>query len=249
MKKLTCSQVRQELKVTFISFLIWIPIVVILFPFYLLCFIVSSVVHLIAKLFRPDLIPITRIDAFLAFAPSRSPNSYAYTCQILKVNGVVDVSVFRNYFYELFLANEEDREKYRNFFCYFVTFFNFVFKKRLRSIDLDYQIQKLELREGQTVEDFVGRWMVEHDIDPSGKERPDWLVKIIPHYSSNNQTSTTVVLKLNHGLCDGYTMVHLLGKLCGAPAPYLFKEPVPSILKRVRCSLKKLNFQFHLFTV
>ncbi|CAL8149345.1 unnamed protein product [Orchesella dallaii] len=236
----------QDLKILFFGILLWIPLGAIFLPLYFVFYVFGRVVHKLAKTFRPNLIPINKVDAVLAFGPSNSPSSKVYTTQVWKVKGKVELEAFRNHFYQCFLANEEDRKKYLNLYFHFVEYFGYIFKKRVESIDLNFHIREFKLENGTTVEKFVGPWMVSnHIIDSeSGIERPSWEIKIIPDARFKNDDEnicegrTAIVFKLHHGICDGYTIVHLAGKLAGQEAPYLFREVEPKFLEKVKYTLQ-----------
>ncbi|ODN04839.1 hypothetical protein Ocin01_01837 [Orchesella cincta] len=243
--------VIQEIKFLFLGILIWIPLATTIFPMYLLFYILRHVVHKLTRIFQPDLIPIGKTDSVMAFGPSNTESSNMYTTQVWKVKGKIDVEEFRNHFYHCFLATEEDRKKYVNLYCYFVEYLGYVFKRRVNSIDLKFHIRELKLPEGKSVEDFVGGWMVDHHIidNERGIERPSWEIKVIPDAPYNQddpgnlcEGRTTIVFKLHHGICDGYTIVHLAGKLAGQQAPYLFKEPEPKFYHKMKYILQMPYF-------
>lgn len=231
---------KKDLQAFIWGIILWIPLGIIFIPIYLLFFFISTIVHKIAESTRTDLIPLSKVDAVFSFAPSNTRCSNVYTCQIWKVKGRISVESFRIHFHQCFLSTTEKREKYINLYCYFEEFLGYIFKKRVPTIDLKYHIHEMNLKEEgySSLEAFVGQWMVSHDIDTKMKlKRPIWMIKII----HNSENESTVIFKLHHGICDGYTIVHLMGKLSGEHAPYLFKDPAPPLLKKV---LKKLFKKF-----
>lgn len=226
---------RQEVKAYVVGILLWIPLGHILVPLLLTFYLASRIVHLLAKLFHPELVPITKSDAFTAFAPSCTPYSYMYTCQIWRVKGLLDATALRNHFQLCFLSTEQDRLKYFNLYCHFVQYLGYTFKKKVREIDLEWHIHEHRLEQGDSLDGFIGKWMVSHDTLPGSlsgdMERPTWMIKLIPNEITKE---TTVLWKLHHGICDGYTILHLVGKLSGQAAPYMYKDPVPPLLKRIK---------------
>jgi hypothetical protein len=224
-----------------VGVLLWIPLVpflvVTLLPFLILRF----SVHLLANILRPDLIPITNpIDKMVITRPSKS-FPITNCCQIWKLKGKLEIKKFREHFQNVFLSSPELREKYRNLYCHYVKWGLYCFKKAAEEIDLEERIHecKLVVGEERELEQFVGKWI---DTNNYG-EKPNWEILLI-HVQNKEldgdrdgvrlSYESVLLFKIDHGLCDGYTFIHLAEKLSGIKSPYILQDNGLGLLDKVR---------------
>jgi len=225
----------------------------------------------LAKKFHPDLIPISRMDSLVVFNGSKS-SPVANPCQVWKLRGSISLQKFREHFHECFLSSEHDQRQHENLLCYFVEYLGFLFKKRipLEELDLSEHISEIfanelnlfyKLHSGDSVDlniskgdanannetrcesdrvsinvdSFIGKWMATCTYR---KNKPQWEILLI-HMDDG---TTTVCFKIDHGLCDGYSFVHLVDKLSGSKSPYLFPSGVPLSFKKKVCTSFNISF-------
>jgi hypothetical protein len=77
----------------------------------------------------------------------------------------------------------------------------------------------------EVVDCFVGDWMARNTFKIGC---PSWQILLIQPSSRLKcvgDEGTTMCFKIDHGLCDGYSFVHLVDKLSGSKTPYLFQKP------------------------
>lgn len=88
-----------------------------------------------------------------------------------------------------------------------------------------------------TLESFAAAWMITNTYE---RKRPVWQIAIL-HLGDEGTMETGIVAKFSHSLVDGYSFVHMVGKLTDNPAPYLVKDKELTWKERVTKSLTKPN--------
>ncbi|XP_035711263.1 uncharacterized protein LOC110854514 isoform X2 [Folsomia candida] len=193
---------------TFLGLLGW----TILFPVLSFILIPSTILWLLhdisAKLFRPDLIPLRVQDGNVTSAPSED-HVLMNCCQVWRLRGHLSLKKFREHFHTCFLNDEEtSREKYANFWCRFVRWGLYCYKLDSEAV----------------VERFIGTWMSKSTY----RSGPLWEILI-----AHRPDETILLFKIDHGLCDGYTFIHLVEKLSGVAQPYLVSDKMTPFLTRL----------------
>jgi hypothetical protein len=144
--------------------------------------------------------------------------------QIWKLKGKLEIHKFREHFHYVFLSSSELREKYIGIStAYYVQWGMYCFKKAAVEIDLEDKIKGCELIVGVwELEEFVENFADSNDYG----EKPNWEILLIhlKNYEDDPSPKTVIVFKLDHGLGDGYTFVHMVEKLTGIKSPYLVKD-------------------------
>jgi hypothetical protein len=201
-------------------------------PIFFFFFILRISHHVLASLLRPDLIPCWKAeDALLISSPSteHGPQNVLQIWRLEEEGSPFNIGEFRKHFYKLFLSTEELREKYANLYCHFVQWGLYCFKKAevKEELDLEDLIQMYEgneLREERDLDYFVGKWLSTNDYG----EGPHWKILVIKF-----KNESVLLFKIDHGLCDGYTFIHLVSMLSGVKAPYIVKDEKISIFRKV----------------
>jgi len=224
---------------TVFSILLWAflsPLVL----FFLFLFVFRLTVIFLAKLLRPDIIPIYNVtDHLLSVAPSNSHHQNMNFSSTWILKEKLDTVDFRNHFQKTFLSTRELRNRYLNLYCYFVQWCFYIWKKPVAEINLEDRIKEfnLEVNSFSDIEEFVGEYTDLHDYG----ENPNWEILLINvdlkmNENDNNHTKTILVMKFHHGLCDGYSMIHIIDNLCGTKTPCLVKDSNISLSDKVNCT-------------
>jgi len=227
---------------TALSLFLW-AVLIPFAPFFLLLLVFRLAVTFLAKLVRPDLIPIyTVTDHLLSVAPSNSHQNMNFSSTWL-LKEKLDAMAFRNHFENAFLSTQELKERYINLYCYFVQWCFYIWKKSVAEINLEDRIKEISLSVNSLsdIEEFVGEYTDYHDYG----ENPNWEILVINNteLKINNTTDenyspgSILVMKFHHGLCDGYSMIHIIDKLCGTKSPYIVKESTTSFSDKVSYKL------------
>jgi len=122
-----------------ILWIVFIPLLVIFV--FLLAF--RTCLNLLAKFFRPDLFPIKNlIDHLFCVAPSKINQHVHFHTIIWMLKERLDVGHLRNHFQNVFLSAKEKIERYVNFYCYFVQWAFYIWKKTVNALDLSERIRE-----------------------------------------------------------------------------------------------------------
>jgi len=197
--------------------------------------------NLLTKFVRANLIPINNpIDNLFCVAPSKI-KQHVYLGIILMLKQRLDVGDVRNHFQNVFLSTKQKQKRCINFYCYFVQWCFFIWKKTLNVLDLEDRIKErtVNFQSYNEMEEYLGEYI---DLPDCG-EHPAWEILLIhsslkltserddahEHFNKNSSTlldvpPTVLVLKLHHSLFDGYSVAHILDQLCGQEASYQVKD-------------------------
>jgi hypothetical protein len=192
-------------------------------------------VHLLAKLFRPDLIPISNLVENVVISGPSSSFHVRNISQIWELKENLDILKFRQHFHNVFLSSPALRKKYRNLYCYYVQWGAYCFKKAAEDIHLEERIQETKLTGGEKeLEEFIAKFVDTNDYG----EKPNWEICLIHVQQTSKEdegfcNKTVLIFKLDHGLGDGYTFAHLVERLSGINSPYVVKEKHWTFLERV----------------
>jgi len=197
---------------------------------------IRLIVHHLARIFRPDLIPIYNfIDNVIIQFPSSSRVPFNGSV-IFELQGKLELKVFRKHFHELFLSTPDLRQRYKNLFCYYVQWGMYFFKKAVDEVNLEERIREefLIVKSDKDTDEFVGRWLETNDYG----ENPNWEILLLHIRRSDdinrNDERTKVLYKIDHGISDGYTSIHFIERLTGVKSPYLVESSNISFFKKVR---------------
>lgn len=144
----------------FVNLVLWMLLIIFVFPVLAVFFIWKWTVILVAKLFYNDLHCTEPNDTYFAIDDSQGI-PIVNAAQIWRINGKVQINEFRKHFYKCFLSDDESRRRYRNFYCYLVKFGGYVFKKSVQEIDLEKHILERRLEPGIELESWITKWFVE----------------------------------------------------------------------------------------
>jgi len=206
--------------------LLWIPFSLVVTVCLLFGVLRLSLI-LVAKFCRPDLIPILNAaDHILSVAPSTSKQNMNISVTWI-LEGKIDIVDFRSHFHELFFSTRELKERYLNLLCNFVQWGQYIWKKQVKTINLAEQIKqtKIKIAKLHDLELFVEEYTNMHDYE----DKLNWEIVLITanikiYERDTSSEKTILVMKFHHGLLDGYSFIHLVGKLCGSKPPYLVKD-------------------------
>jgi len=234
-----------------IGLLLWVGVLIplgliALTPFFLL----HVGVHLLARLFRHDLIPLEKKTLWWWFwcpCPSRHSSSSptltwylpcaTYSSQVWKVVGRQKLQAveLRDHFSQTFLSTQELREKYENLSCVLEIWLGYCFKRRLETFLLEKRIKELSLSEEELAKDFggadafIGNWMRKYEEFET--TAPHWDILLLHTYNhpSHVHQQTYLLFKIDLRLCDSGGLVHLMEKLTGVKSPKVLVSPSPSV--------------------
>lgn len=147
----------------------------------------------------------------------------------------ITASEFSSHFYSCFL--EGNSEKYRNLHAFVTSYGGYSFYSHCppEQLDLKWHIQEYSITDfgNGTLESFVATWLVTNTYQ---RNRPYWQIAIL-HFGEPANPSTLetgIVAKFSHALLDGYSFVHMIGKLTDNPAPYLVQDRKFSLKDRLK---------------
>jgi len=214
-----------------ISVILWIFIIFTVLPILILFLIWKLSVITVAKLFFSNIHPTDINDTYFTVDDAEHLTN-VNVAQIWKINGLIDVNQFRKHFAQCFLADEDSRKRYRNFYCYLVRFGGYVFKKSVDKLDLEKHITAKVLEPGVDINAFIAKWFLEEKFN---EKSPLWEIIIhnLPLTCNTEEHETIFLFKCHHCLCDGYSFIHIVDKLTGNSSPYLVKEECDSFYQKV----------------
>ncbi|CAL8099381.1 unnamed protein product [Orchesella dallaii] len=203
--------------------LLWILFAPLWFPMLIVFSSWKIVAILLAKCLYPELIPISFNDAYFAlYACDQQPlMSVGAT---LRLKGRVEMERFMRKFHECFLSQDSEN-RYKNLYCYFVIYCNFVFKKPVTKLLLENHFIEKTLPRGMEPEDYLGKWIVTDTYHHKPEGQPCWQVIILRRGPEYDREETFVSIKMHHGMIDGYSFVHMIDKLTGGKSPYIVTSP------------------------
>lgn len=158
---------------------------------------------------------------------------------VLETDGNIKVHKLRDWFSECFNLKGNTSSNYSNeypkLYSYLVKRKGHVFRACSKSSlgNLEENIVKRRLGDfggngNESLEEFISRWIVE----PYKKDKPCWSLAVIRKPSNY----TAILFKIHHAFCDGYSLLHILDKLCagGSNAPYLVKPYNEGVWKHLK---------------
>ena len=149
---------------------------------------------------------------------------------LLRVLGNEGVSVkwIREKFETNFLKMDKDGEPiHPRLFSYLVQFGGYAFLKRVSSIGIEYHIQEVTVPSHQSLHAYTAEFIAA----PYEPNKPFW--KLLVFSSPDIDNEVIVVLKMYHGLVDGYTAIYFLDTLTDTVTPYKVEEFDESIWDKV----------------
>ncbi len=211
-----------------LNILIWIPLLLFILPLaWILLLYKNLLEQLVTKLlkrnnYRP---PNHVTDMTMCQGDSYSiPNTNC--AQVWLVSGKwISAPEFSSHFHQCFL--EGNSEKYRNLYAHVTNYGSYSFYAHCKPehLNLNWHIREYSITDfGQgTLESFAATWMTTNTYE---KGRPVWQIAIlhIGNPQDEKTMETGIVAKFSHSLVDGYSFVHMIGKLTDNPAPYLVKN-------------------------
>jgi len=128
-----------------------------------------------------------------------------------RLDSSISVEILRIKFDSIFLKNGG---LYSRFFCQIKSFMGHSFFWKESKLDLSCHIYKICLQDDEAIERFLFEWMKK-----SYGVKPPWQIAII-----ECRKKRFLAFKIHHGLADGYSLVHILDKLCSTNSLNLVKK-------------------------
>ena len=202
----------------------------------------KQLIILLAKFRGYGLIPIYGVDAVMSLETFAKPGIGERMDSKLKQNvGLflrlprnqnVSIHWIRQKFESHFLQMDKSgKPVHPNLFSYFVQFGGYPFRKLVSSIDVGHHIQEAVVPPHQSLQSYLAELIV----SPYEPNTPFW--KLLVFSSPDVDNEMIVVLKIHHGLADGYTLIHILDTLTNSTTPYIVKDFEETIWDKVIYSI------------
>ena len=224
-----------ELILDIAIFSICFPVVAIIFAF---VWVYKQLVLIVGKICGHELIPIWGIDVGMSMDTFAKPgtgecmgsNPKQNIGFLLRIprNQSVSINWIRQKFETSFLKMDQNGDPmHPRLFSYLVQFGGYAFQKRVSSIDIEYHIQEITVPTHQSLEAYLVKLLAA----PYEPNKPFWKLLVFPSPDIDNEMN--VVLKIHHGLADGYTLIHIIDTLTDSVTPYKVSEFDESIWDKV----------------
>ncbi|CAL8102881.1 unnamed protein product [Orchesella dallaii] len=212
---------EQRFATFFINILLWIPFLILMPLFGILNLYKKLLEYIAINFLKPHFRPPQSMDMTMCQGRS-SELPYTNAAQVWVVQGSwISAKEFSDHFRKCFL--EDSSDKYKNLYAHVTTYGTYSFYSHCKpqELDLSWHIREYSLKDyGQgTLESWAVTWMTANTYE---ERRPIWQVAIL-HLGSleSGSMETAIVAKFSHSLIDGYSFVHMIGKLTNNEAPYL----------------------------
>jgi hypothetical protein len=185
-------------------------------PFILILFTYKWLVLLLAKIFRPDLIPITHFDSMMAGLwimgkedeELKERESFANVGFYATAEGEIEFSKLMLAVEEMVYRHTEDKIYNWKLRAFMECFGGYCFWKMDKAFELSRHVKEYSVGEGRSLNQFWSSWI----LMPYPKASPLWEIACVTD-SSTGRLRTHIGIKCHHVLGDGITMLEIPNQL------------------------------------
>ncbi|CAG7786063.1 unnamed protein product, partial [Allacma fusca] len=226
----------------------------VLMPIWLLVLVYRSLVWTLARVSRRDLDSfVTKQNALYAvYPPHTVPHNSINIVNLLILKGQLTTDRIRQLFNERVLIQRDHRNRliYMRLQQFWTSFLGYAFWKTDEDFNLDLHIREYDYKGELGLPDPC---QVNDILKLSGKlitsrwaesSRSPWEILVVNNAIEEGsfEPSTCLIIKIDHVLCDGYSIVNLMEQL------FNIKMPTPNIRSSQRefTALEKLGLVFRI---